>query len=89
MYYTYVLYSPQFNKIYVGFSNDVTNRIAAHNAISNSGWTSHYRPWEILYSEIAENKSEAMKREKQLKSSRGRNFIWNLVGSRKSSLPLP
>jgi putative endonuclease len=79
MYYTYVLYSSKFNKIYVGFSGDLHNRLLIHNGLQNTGWTAKYQPWEILYSEEFETKPEAMKREKQLKSSRGRVFIWEMV----------
>jgi putative endonuclease len=86
MYFTYVLYSPDFNKIYVGFSSDLTNRLTAHNDDRNTGWSSRYQPWELLYSEEHLTKSKAMKREKQLKSSKGRDFIWNLADSRKTSL---
>ena len=79
MYYTYVLYSREFNKIYIGFSSDLTNRLLAHNDNSNSGWSSRYQPWEILYSEEHPTKSEAMKREKQLKTYKGREFIHKMV----------
>jgi putative endonuclease len=82
MYYTYVLYSSRFNKIYVGFSSDLQNRLLAHNDLQNTGWTSQYQPWIIFYSEEYTTKSEAMKREKQLKTSRGRAFIWEMVNSK-------
>ena len=35
--------------------------------------------WEIVYTEICENRSKAMQREKQLKSYQGRQFIKNLM----------
>jgi putative endonuclease len=79
MYYTYVLYSQSFNKIYVGYSGDLKHRLQIHNDIRNSGWTAQFQPWEILYSEEHETKAAAMKREKQLKTSRGRVFIWEKV----------
>ena len=75
MYYTYVLYSQRFNKIYVGFSGDLQNRLLAHNDPQNTGWTAQYQPWKIFYSEEYTTKSEALIREKQLKTSRGRAFI--------------
>ena len=85
MYFTYVLYSPQFNKIYVGFSGDLQNRLLIHNDSRNTGWTAQYQPWKIFYSEEYATKSEAMKREKQLKTSRGRTFIWEMVKTKKDS----
>ena len=47
MYTTYVLYSPAFHKIYVGFSSELTNRLLSHNDSRNTGWTSRYQPWEF------------------------------------------
>jgi putative endonuclease len=75
MFYTYVLYSKAFDKIYIGFTSDLEHRIAAHNDFRNSGWTKKYRPWELVYHEAVETKSAAMKREKQLKTAKGRLFI--------------
>ncbi|RLD36635.1 MAG: GIY-YIG nuclease family protein [Bacteroidetes bacterium] len=79
MYSTYVLYSPQFNKIYIGFSGNLQNRLRIHNSLENTGWTAKYQPWEIFYFEEFETKYEAMKRERQLKTSRGRAFIWEML----------
>ncbi len=76
MYYTYVLYSNNFDKIYIGYSSDVDKRLAAHNDERNTGWTQKYQPWEIMYMEEFASKQEAMKREKQLKTAKGRKFIW-------------
>jgi putative endonuclease len=75
MYYTYVLYSKEYNKIYIGFTSDLEARLHQHNHPLNRGWTSKYRPWELLYHETQNTKKEAMIREKQLKSARGRLFI--------------
>jgi putative endonuclease len=79
MYFTYVLFSQQYNKIYVGFTSELTQRLLAHNDSRNTGWTFRYQPWELLYSEEHSLKAEAMLREKQLKSFSGREFIRKLV----------
>ena len=81
MYFVYALYSESFDKIYVGYSSDVQKRLLAHNDKRNTGWTSKFQPWKILYTEMCNTKAEALKREKQLKSSRGRNFIRKLIKS--------
>jgi len=39
------------------------------------------KPWQIIHIEGFETKSEALKREKELKSSRGRAFIRTLLPS--------
>jgi putative endonuclease len=79
MFTVYVLYSSSFNKIYIGFTSNLEARILSHNVLSVKGYTLKYRPWEIIYTEIFETKSEAMKREKELKSANGRKFIWSLI----------
>ena len=75
MFTVYVLYSQSFDKIYVGFSSDLEKRLLAHNHPSNKGWTKSFQPWKIIYTEEYETKVDAMAREIQLKSSRGRDFI--------------
>ncbi|MFH2143440.1 MAG: GIY-YIG nuclease family protein [Bacteroidota bacterium] len=78
-YKVYVLYSKDFNKIYIGYSSDVDNRLSSHNDPGNKGWTRSFRPWVIVYTEEFDTRASAMKREKELKTSRGREFIWNSV----------
>jgi len=79
MYFTYVLYSEKFNRIYIGYSANPQKRLTIHNSDENTGWTRRYQPWVILYFEKYETKTEALKREKQLKTSRGRAFIKSLL----------
>ncbi len=74
MFFVYVIYSEAFNKIYIGFTSNLENRIFAHNNLPK-GWTSKFRPWQLVFSEKYETKKEAMIREQQLKSHAGRNFI--------------
>ena len=75
MFTVYVLHSRSFDKIYIGFTTDIEKRLFAHNHISNKGWTKSFQPWEIIYTEEFKLKSDAMIREKQLKTSKGRDFI--------------
>ncbi len=79
MYTTYVLYAPKFNKIYIGFSSSVCRRVVDHNELATKGWTVRYRPWKLVYKEQYPLKKQAMKRERQLKSARGRRFIWEEI----------
>ena len=75
MYVVYVLYSEKYSKIYIGYTSDLIDRFHSHNQFATKGYTVHYRPWEVVYLEFVATKTEAIKREKALKSSRGRNFI--------------
>jgi putative endonuclease len=79
MFHVYVLYSSKFNKIYIGYSKDLKNRFLSHNQLATKGYTVKYRPWVIAFTEEFESKSQAVKREKQLKSSRGRAEVWNKI----------
>ena len=79
MYTVYVLYSENYDKIYIGFTSNLEQRFLSHNELSKKGYTVKYRPWKIIYTENFENKKEALKREKELKSSRGRYFIRNEI----------
>jgi len=79
MFTVYVLYSQKFNKIYIGYTSDLVNRLLSHNELATKGHTIKYRPWVIAHAEEFETKAEAMKREAQLKTANGRDFIWNII----------
>ena len=79
MFTTYALYSPDHKKIYIGYSSDLDARMLSHNKRGKKGWTIKYRPWEVVYSQEFTTKAEAMKREKELKSAKGRAFIWEII----------
>jgi putative endonuclease len=79
MYIVYVLFSQKHNKIYIGYTSDLNNRLLSHNELATKGYTIKYRPWTIVYTEDFESKTTAIKREKQLKGAKGREFIWNLI----------
>ncbi|MBN1338323.1 MAG: GIY-YIG nuclease family protein [Bacteroidales bacterium] len=76
VFHVYVLYSRGFNKIYIGYTGNLEQRLLSHNELAVKGWTIRYRPWELLFYERYASKSEAMHREKQLKSYQGRLHIW-------------
>jgi putative endonuclease len=74
----YILYSKKFDKTYVGFTNSIIQRFYSHNFHATKGYTIKYRPWEVVYVEFFDNKSEAIKRETWLKSGIGREYIVRL-----------
>ena len=79
MFTVYVLYSESFNKIYIGYTSDIEQRVKSHNELATKGWTIRFRPWKVIHTEIFESKHDAMKREKQLKTAAGRDWVWQLV----------
>ncbi len=74
-FYVYVLHSASYDKIYVGFTSDLSARVRSHNSLATKGWTIKFRPWTVVHTETFHTKSQAMRREKELKSAAGRAFI--------------
>ena len=79
MYKVYVIYSEAFKKIYIGFSSNLPARLISHNELATKGWTLKFRPWKLVHEETFSSKAQAMKREKELKTSAGRRFIWEEI----------
>jgi len=65
MWYLYILLCDK-KTFYVGISNDLENRLKQHRD-KQSFFTKKFSELEIIYQEKYENKTEAVKREKQLK----------------------
>ena len=77
MYSVYALYNKDAKKIYIGQTEDLQQRITLHNdKIFHNSYTSRYSGgWILIYEEEAEDRASALKRERQLKSYRGREFV--------------
>ena len=78
MFYVYVLWSEKLRKRYVGFTSDLTKRLAEHNS-GKSPFTKIGIPWIMIYSEKFTTESQARSREKFLKSGVGRKFLDSLL----------
>uniref|UniRef100_UPI0040473B42 GIY-YIG nuclease family protein n=1 Tax=Flavobacterium sp. TaxID=239 RepID=UPI0040473B42 len=75
----YILFSEDYGKTYVGFTSNLIERFKSHNYLSKKGYTIKFRPWQVIYVEFFTTKSEALKREKFLKTRNGREFIKEVV----------
>ena len=67
MYIVYILKSELHDRYYIGHSNDVKKRFERHN----KGYvksTKPFRPWKIIYTEEYSSKSDAYRREMEIKS---------------------
>ena len=71
IYTVYVLFSHEHKKIYIGYTSNLLQRFKSHQALG-SDWTAKFRPWIVIYCEYFSEKSDAQKREKQLKQYRQR-----------------
>ena len=64
-------------RIYVGLTKNINQRIEDHNkkrVFSTKG----YIPWNLFYIESCQNRIEARRREKYLKSGCGKEFLKKL-----------
>src|SRR5690348_13383498 len=69
MYTVYILESIQFGTYYIGYTDSISRRLEEHNA-GLSRFTASKRPWKLVYTEVFELKSDAIKREIFLKKQR-------------------
>ena len=82
-YFVYIIESISTGKRYVGQTDDLDSRVAEHNCFEHNPrkYTSRNPgPWELIHNEQFLTRSEAMKREKWLKSGIGRQWIIENIG---------
>ncbi|MFN7313099.1 MAG: GIY-YIG nuclease family protein [Bacteroidota bacterium] len=78
MYTVYILYSDTFDSFYIGYSANVQTRLKQHNdGLTKS--TKAKIPWRLVYTEIFQTKSEAIKRERFLKDQKNKSFYKRLA----------
>jgi putative endonuclease len=73
----YAISSLVRNYIYVGMTSNLNARIERHQA-GRERTTRAYRPFELLYTEVCENRIAARKREKYWKSGVGKEKLREL-----------
>ncbi|MDB2382028.1 GIY-YIG nuclease family protein [Candidatus Pelagibacter bacterium] len=68
IYYVYILinYNKKSNPTYVGYTNNITNRLKLHNTSKGAKFT-RGRMWNIIYKKRYLNKSIAMQNEYKIK----------------------
>ena len=69
-FYVYLLISKKNDNIisYVGYTNNLTNRLSKHNSSRGAKFTKG-RKWEMIYKKAYKTKSEAIKEEHKLKKN--------------------
>ncbi|MFA5197649.1 MAG: GIY-YIG nuclease family protein [Patescibacteria group bacterium] len=82
MYCVYAIKN-EWNKIYIGQTSDLEERLKRHNGILKNKKSSYTHKnkgtWILFYKEELPTRKEAMAREKYLKTYRGRIFLKNLL----------
>ena len=77
-FYVYILHSEEMDRYYIGQTANLEKRVVRHN----KGYvksTRGYRPWQMVYYENYESRSESMVRERYLKSLKSKIAIKELV----------
>jgi putative endonuclease len=74
MYYVYILRSlPEPKQTYIGYSQDINERLNDHNA-GNSIHTNKFKPWEIIWYCAFRDEKKAKNFELYLKTASGIAF---------------
>jgi len=74
MHYVYVLRSITDDGFYIGYSANLRKRFKQH--LQGDSFATAYRgPWKLIYYEAYVEQSDALGREKYLKSGSGRRFL--------------
>ena len=90
MYFTYILQSESTGKYYIGSTDGLDRRVRQHNDPDYRGSKTTKRfkgPWKLAYAESFKTRSEAMIREKQLKSWKSKKAIQKLIESSAGRVP--
>lgn len=74
----YILYSAVLDQYYIGQTEDMKDRLFRHTN-SGSKSTKKANDWELLYTESFQTRSEAVKREMEIKSKKSRKYTEWLI----------
>ncbi len=77
MYTVYVIQS-RSGKRYTGYTGNLERRLQEHNS-GKCKTTKSSTGWQVIYRESFDSRSEAMSRERWLKSGKGRDFLRSLI----------
>lgn len=80
-FYVYILQSLKDNSFYIGQCDDLDKRMSKHFD-GMSRYTASKRPLRLRYFEIFSTRSDAIKRERQIKSYKNRKYIQSLIYNR-------
>ena len=79
-FYTYILYSEKLDRYYVGSTGNLEERLTYHNS-GYSKYTKKGLPWRLVYQEVFDTRSKAVRRESAIKKKKSRKYIEWLISS--------
>ncbi len=77
-YTVYILQSDRDGSFYIGHTVRLDERLRRHNE-GRSSFTKAKIPWKLIYHEIYGSRAEAMRREREIKRMKSREYIEQLV----------
>lgn len=78
MYYVYVLFSKKDNLFYIGYSANLVRRIKEHKTGQVTA-TKYRLPLILVFYEAYLNKSDALRRERYFKTTKGKAVLRNML----------
>ena len=79
MAFCYILYSSKLDKYYIGATDGTLDTRLKKHQNKHHGFTNLSNDWELVWSELFENKQDAFKKEKLIKSWKSRKLIVALI----------
>ena len=79
-FYVYILQSLEDFSFYVGQCEDLDYRMSKHFD-GMSKYTSSKRPLRLVYFEVFKTRTEALKREKEIKKMKSKKYIVSLLSA--------
>ena len=70
----YILFSPNSGRTYTGMTSNLISRFHFHNSKSNKGFNTRFRSWVVIHLEFFDSKKQALPREAELKSGKGKEW---------------
>ena len=77
MFFTYVLLSLKDKKFYIGYTDNLKERLKKHQTGKVLA-TKPRLPVKLIYAELHLNKYDALRREKYFKTSKGKNSLYKM-----------
>ncbi|MBU1086834.1 MAG: GIY-YIG nuclease family protein [Candidatus Omnitrophica bacterium] len=78
MYNVYVLISLKDYKFYIGFSENIEQRLKDHNSGRNQS-TKNRCPFKLIYTESHLSKIDALRRERYFKTAKGKTTLKQML----------
>ena len=78
-FYIYILYSESIDKFYIGYSQNVFERLKQHNSSTFNTYTSKGRPWVIKAIYKTPSKSYAISIERFIKRQHSKSLFLKLI----------